>query len=215
MRSRGSRCGGSDKPVEHPSRLTNRRPTPARRPPARDREWWPAGSGRVSEKVAEKSGASSLRRRTLRRRNRCVVEDLTRVALNRLSTLGRHRLAFPVLTHPLPPAAGIDGLLGLDFLRGSVRKPDFLIGQWTSCAGRCGNRTSSSASLPWLDWLGGPRIGCHEWSATSALRPGLGALVADHSWHPDMPTHQCHPPRLGPRSPEFRVALIVEHGDHC
>ena len=45
--------------------------------------------------------------------------------LDRLSALGRHRLAFPVLAHSLPPVAGIDGLLGLDFLRGSVLTVDF------------------------------------------------------------------------------------------
>ena len=53
------------------------------------------------------------------------VELVPRIVLNRLSTLGRHRLAFPVLAHSLPPAAGIDGLLGLDFLRGSVLTLDF------------------------------------------------------------------------------------------
>ncbi len=44
------------------------------------------------------------------------VELVPRVILNRLSALGRHRLAFPVLAHSLPPAAGIDGLLGLVLL---------------------------------------------------------------------------------------------------
>jgi hypothetical protein len=53
------------------------------------------------------------------------VELVPRIILNRLSTLGRHRLAFPVLAHSLPPAAGIDGLLGLDFLRGSILTVDF------------------------------------------------------------------------------------------
>jgi hypothetical protein len=48
-----------------------------------------------------------------------------RVTLDRLSALGRNRLAFPVLAHALPPAAGADGLLGLDFLRGSVLTLDF------------------------------------------------------------------------------------------
>jgi hypothetical protein len=53
------------------------------------------------------------------------VEVGPRIILNRLSTLGQHRLAFPVLAHALPPAAGIDGLLGLDFLRGSILTLDF------------------------------------------------------------------------------------------
>ena len=57
------------------------------------------------------------------------VELVPRMTLNRFSALGRHRLAFPVLSHSLPPVAGIDGLLGLDFLRGSVLTVDFLAEQ--------------------------------------------------------------------------------------
>ncbi len=34
------------------------------------------------------------------------VELVPRVTLNRLSALGRHRLAFPALAHALPPPAG-------------------------------------------------------------------------------------------------------------
>lgn len=56
------------------------------------------------------------------------VEVVPRLTLNRLSALGRHRLAFPVLAHSLPPVAAIDGLLGLDFLRGSVLTVDFALG---------------------------------------------------------------------------------------
>jgi predicted aspartyl protease len=44
------------------------------------------------------------------------VESVPRIVLTRLTTLGQHRFGFPVLTHPLPPDAGVDGLLGLDFL---------------------------------------------------------------------------------------------------
>ena len=53
------------------------------------------------------------------------VELVPRIILNRLTSLGRHRLAFLVLAHSLPPAAGIDGLLGLDFPRGSILAIDF------------------------------------------------------------------------------------------
>jgi predicted aspartyl protease len=53
------------------------------------------------------------------------IEVVPRIVLNRLSSLGRHQLAWPVLAHSLPPAAGIDGLLGLDFLRGAVLTIDF------------------------------------------------------------------------------------------
>lgn len=50
---------------------------------------------------------------------------IPRITLDRLSALGRNQLAFPVLAHALPPAAGADGLLGLDFLRGSLLTLDF------------------------------------------------------------------------------------------
>jgi hypothetical protein len=53
------------------------------------------------------------------------VEIVPRIVLNRLSALGRHRLGSLVLAHSLPPAAGIDGLLGLDFFRGTVLTLDF------------------------------------------------------------------------------------------
>lgn len=57
------------------------------------------------------------------------VESVPRVTLNRLSALGRHRLSLPVLDHPLPPEAGADGLLGLDFFRQSVLTIDFPAGR--------------------------------------------------------------------------------------
>ncbi len=53
------------------------------------------------------------------------VEWLPRLTLNRLSTLGQHRIGFAILAHPLPPSAGVDGLLGLDFLRGLSLTLDF------------------------------------------------------------------------------------------
>ena len=54
------------------------------------------------------------------------IEILPRLILNRFSSLGQHRLGFRVIAHSIPPAAGIDGLLGLDFLRGSILTIDFL-----------------------------------------------------------------------------------------
>ena len=57
------------------------------------------------------------------------IESVPRLPLNRLSGLGEHRLGLAVLAHTLPPATGIDGLLGLDFLRGSVLTVDFQTGQ--------------------------------------------------------------------------------------
>jgi hypothetical protein len=50
-------------------------------------------------------------------------------ALTRLSALGQHRFAFPIVGHRLPPSSGVDGLLGLDFLRDQVLTIDFRAGQ--------------------------------------------------------------------------------------
>jgi len=61
------------------------------------------------------------------------VEFAPRVELQRLTALGHERLGFPVLGHTLPPSAGVDGLLGLDFFRGLVLTLDFAAGQvWTA-----------------------------------------------------------------------------------
>jgi hypothetical protein len=57
------------------------------------------------------------------------VEVVPRIVLNRFSALGQDRLAWPVLAHSLPSAAGIDGLLGLDFFRGMALTMDFRNGQ--------------------------------------------------------------------------------------
>jgi len=51
-----------------------------------------------------------------------------RVVLNRLTVLGQHRIGFAVVSHPLPPEAGVDGLLGLDFLRDQTLTLDFRAG---------------------------------------------------------------------------------------
>jgi hypothetical protein len=52
------------------------------------------------------------------------LQIIPRVAVTRLSALGQHRLAVPVLAHSLPPSVGIDGRLGLDSLRGTVLTVD-------------------------------------------------------------------------------------------
>ncbi len=49
----------------------------------------------------------------------------------RLTALGQTRTNFDVLAHTLPPSAGIDGLLGLNFLRGQHLVLDFRAGQIT------------------------------------------------------------------------------------
>lgn len=54
-----------------------------------------------------------------------------RVPLQKILALGQERSNFPVLAHTLPPSAGIDGLLGLDFLRGQTVTVDFRTGTIT------------------------------------------------------------------------------------
>jgi len=53
------------------------------------------------------------------------VEYAPLVTVTRLKALGRERTAFPLLAHTLPPGAGVDGLLGLDFMRGLALSIDF------------------------------------------------------------------------------------------
>jgi len=57
------------------------------------------------------------------------IRVVPRLHLNRFTALGQHRLAFPVVCHPLPTADGIQGLLGLDFFRGTLLTVDFVKGQ--------------------------------------------------------------------------------------
>lgn len=54
-----------------------------------------------------------------------------RVEVNRIKALGQERTSFPVLAHTLPPSAGVDGLLGLDFLRQQELHIDFRDGRLT------------------------------------------------------------------------------------
>jgi hypothetical protein len=59
------------------------------------------------------------------------VEFVSRLTVSKISTLGQERTEFPVLCHTLPPSAGVDGLLGLDFFRGQTLTVDFRNGQIT------------------------------------------------------------------------------------
>ncbi len=59
------------------------------------------------------------------------VEFAPRIAVSRISALGHIRENFPVLGHTLPPSAGVDGLLGLDFCRGQILTIDFQNGAIT------------------------------------------------------------------------------------
>jgi predicted aspartyl protease len=53
------------------------------------------------------------------------VEFVPRVVLDKIIALGKEQTGFPVLAHTLPPSAGVDGLVGLDFLRGLNLNIDF------------------------------------------------------------------------------------------
>lgn len=57
------------------------------------------------------------------------VEYVPRLSVSRLKALGQEHANFPVLGHTLPPSASIDGLLGLDFMRGQVLNIDFTQGR--------------------------------------------------------------------------------------
>jgi len=59
------------------------------------------------------------------------VEYAPRVTLSRILALEQERIDFAVLGHTLPPSAGVDGLLGLDFLRGQSLTVDFRSGRVT------------------------------------------------------------------------------------
>ena len=59
------------------------------------------------------------------------VEFVPRITLDKIVALGHERRHFAVLGHTLPPSAGIDGLLGLDFVRGQMLTVDFRTGTLT------------------------------------------------------------------------------------
>jgi predicted aspartyl protease len=59
------------------------------------------------------------------------VEFVPRVVLDKIVALGQERVGFGVLCHTLPPSAGVDGLLGLDFFRGQCLTIDFRNGRVT------------------------------------------------------------------------------------
>lgn len=53
------------------------------------------------------------------------IEFVPRIVLSKITALGQEQTDFPVLCHTLPPSAVIDGLLGLDFMRGQRLAIDF------------------------------------------------------------------------------------------
>jgi predicted aspartyl protease len=54
-----------------------------------------------------------------------------RIPVERIEALGQERRDFPLLCHTLPPSASVDGVLGLDFLRGKRLTIDFRTGSVT------------------------------------------------------------------------------------
>src|SRR5271168_239323 len=58
-----------------------------------------------------------------------TVEIVPLVVLTRFSALGQHRFGFSAIAHPLPASSDLDGLLGLDFLRGQILTIDFQTGR--------------------------------------------------------------------------------------
>ena len=57
------------------------------------------------------------------------IEMVSVVEVQKFSALGQQRSKMTVLAHTLPASAGVDGVLGLDFLRGSVLRVDFRKGK--------------------------------------------------------------------------------------
>jgi predicted aspartyl protease len=57
------------------------------------------------------------------------VEYVPRVTMSRIRAPGQERVDFGVLGHTLPPSAGVDGLLGLDFFRDQSVTIDFRAGR--------------------------------------------------------------------------------------
>ena len=57
------------------------------------------------------------------------VEFVPRITLDRIQALGQERSDLLVFCHTLPPSANVDGLLGLDFVRGQLLTIDFRAGE--------------------------------------------------------------------------------------
>ena len=54
-----------------------------------------------------------------------------KITIEKLMSLGETKANFTVIAHDLPPTASVDGVLGLDFLRGHILNIDFKIGEIT------------------------------------------------------------------------------------
>lgn len=51
-----------------------------------------------------------------------------KIGIEKLTSLGKTKENFIVIAHDLPPTASVDGVLGLDFLRGNILTVDFVQG---------------------------------------------------------------------------------------
>lgn len=56
------------------------------------------------------------------------IEFAPLVTLSKMRALDQERISFPAIALTLPHDVGVDGLLGLDFLRGSTLTIDFKLG---------------------------------------------------------------------------------------
>lgn len=57
------------------------------------------------------------------------VITVPKIEIENLTALGKSKENFAVIAHDLPPSASVDGVLGLDFLRGSILTVDFVEGE--------------------------------------------------------------------------------------
>ena len=57
------------------------------------------------------------------------IASSARIKIERLVALGQERQAFSVVSHQLPSTLSVEGVLGLDFLRGQTLTIDFRSGQ--------------------------------------------------------------------------------------
>ncbi len=60
-----------------------------------------------------------------------TVQYVSKVVIDRIEALGEQQEQFPVVAHTIPASAGVDGLLGLDFLRDRRLTLDFRRGRIT------------------------------------------------------------------------------------
>jgi hypothetical protein len=59
------------------------------------------------------------------------VEFVPQVSVEKVQALGNERRNFAVLCHTLPPSTTVDGVLGLDFMRGRRLVVDLRLGSVT------------------------------------------------------------------------------------